>query len=109
MGIAYERPISVAAAAEVRRHLDAIAAVIARDAAAFPEEPGRVVFPGLPEDLRWRVMVLGASVEDMNFWVRRRDEDGARWYVATEIETGVEVGGVSERDALENYFRMSAV
>lgn len=66
---------------------------------------GVAVHPQLPDELRWRVMVLGSSVEDINFWIRRDDQDGGQWYTLTEIETGTEVGGVEPREACENYFR----
>jgi len=106
-----ERPISDDATYKIGVLLDSIERVLKKEqeqAQATADAKGEriIAFPGLPADLRWRVMVLGASVEDNNFWVRREDVDGARNYKLTEIETGVEVDGVEAREACENYFAM---
>lgn len=105
-----ERPISADSANRIGILLDSVDRILKREqeeAQAKADRNGERIcaFPGLPEDLRWRVMVLGASVEDCNFWVRREDQDGGQWHLVTEIETGVTVGGVTEREALDNYFK----
>jgi hypothetical protein len=40
----------------------------------------------------------------VNWWVRQDPESDSRWFIATEIETGTEAHGCSEREALDNYF-----
>lgn len=107
-----QRPISEGAAVSIATLLNSVDEILASEvsrikAQATPEERERhAFFPGLPEELRWRVMVLGSSVEDLNFWVRKSDEDpGGRWYVCTEIETGTDAGGVDAREAIDNYFK----
>jgi hypothetical protein len=108
-----ERPISADSANRIGILLDSIDRILKREqeeaqAKANREGERIAAFPGLPPELRWRVMVLGASVEDLNFWIRRDDQDGGRWYTLTEIETGCSVGGVDAREACENYFRQDA-
>lgn len=112
-----EREISPEAASHIGSLVDSITAILkseqevaqakADDLDERTDRGDRVaVFAGLPEDLRWRVMVLGCSVEDYNFWVRHDPETppDQEWYIATEIESGGDAYGVSARDALENYF-----
>jgi hypothetical protein len=106
-----ETEISEDAANRIGILLDSIDRIMAREreeaqTKAEREDRPIVAMPGLPHDLRWRVLVLGCSVEDMNFWVRHDPETPAdqEWYVATEIETGCDVYGVSARDALDRYF-----
>lgn len=115
-----EREISADAANRIGLLLDSIERILKREQEAAQAKVDRdderttrgervAAFPALPPELRWRVMVLGCSVEDMNFWVRRDpDEPGCEWYVATEIETGCDANGVSPRDALDNYFAANA-
>ncbi len=61
------------------------------------------------DDDRWRLMVLGCSINDINLWVRRTpdpsDDDlaGLR-FVATEIETGCTAYGETAALAISNYF-----
>lgn len=104
-----ERAISDDAARRVGVLLDSIERILATEQQAAQREADRkgeraAAFPGLPPELRWRAMVLGSSVEDINFWIRRDDQDGGQWYTLTEIETGVTVGGVEPREACERYF-----
>ena len=112
----YEREISADAANRIGILLDPIDRILKREVEAAQAKIDRdderdqrgyrvIAFPGLPSELRWRVMVLGSSVQDMNFWVRRDPaEPGCQWYIATEIETGTDAHGVSAREALDNYF-----
>lgn len=106
-----EREINADATNRIGILLDSIDRILAREEKriteeATPEERQRHhFFSGLPEALRWRFMVHGCSVRDMNFWVRREDQDGGRWYLCTEIETGMTVGGVDAREAVDNYFK----
>jgi hypothetical protein len=107
---AQERSISAEAAKRIGILLDSITRILEREQEDAQREAnkaneGIAVFPRLPPDLRWRVMVLGSSVEDLNFWIRRDDQDGGRWYTLTEVESGYEVGGVDAREACENYFK----
>lgn len=117
MYVMQEREITADAASCIRMLLDSIDGVLKREQEAAQATADRndertpngdrvMAFAGLPEELRWRVMVLGCSVEDLNFWVRHDPETPAdqQWYVATEIETGCDAYGISPRDALDNYF-----
>jgi hypothetical protein len=84
-----ERPISADSANRIGILLDSIDRILKREqeeaqAKANREGERIAAFPGLPPELRWRVMVLGASVEDLNFWIRRDDQDGGQWYTLTE-------------------------
>lgn len=115
-----ERQISADAANKIGMLLDSIEGILQREQEASRAKADRVagdrdagdrvaVFAGLPSELRWRVMVLGCSVEDMNFWVRRDpDSPGVEWFIATEIETGGETNGVTAREAMNNYFTANA-
>jgi hypothetical protein len=111
MVVFQERDISADAANRIGILLDSIDRILAKERdrikaeATAKERDQHAFFAGLPEGLRWRIMVLGCSVEDMNFWVRRKDEDGGRWHLCTEIETGMTVGGVDAREAVDNYFK----
>lgn len=107
-----ERPISDDAANRIGMLLDSIERILEREqkeAQRIADRDGEVIaaFPGLPPELRWRVMVLGSSVEDINLWIRRDDQDGGQWYTLTEIETGCDAGGVEPLEACERYFRGS--
>jgi hypothetical protein len=114
--IMQEREISADAANRIGILLDSIERVLTREQEAAQARVDHaderdsqgyriMAFPGLPSALRWRVMVLGSSVEDMNFWVRHDpDEPDVKWFIATEIETGTHAHGVSAREALDNYF-----
>ena len=109
--IAQERQISDDAASRIGILIDSIERILGREQQRIQgelekEEPNRFwAFAGLPPELRWRVMVLGCSVTDINLWIRRDDQDGGQWYELTEIETGVSVGAVEPREACERYFR----
>ena len=61
----------------------------------------------LPESLRKRMMGLGSSVHDLNFWIRRVDDDdlGGQRYVLSEIESGLDLEGVEPRELCDDYFR----
>lgn len=119
--IMQEREIGVDAANRIGILLDSIERILKREqetAQAKSDYAGErttsgdhvAVFAGLPDVLRWRVMVLGCSVEDMNFWVRRdpAESSSVEWFIATEIETGCEANGVTPREALDNYFAANA-
>lgn len=58
----------------------------------------------MSDEQRWRAHVAACSVTDMTFWVRK-DGDHPGYYEATEVETGVSAWGVTEREAMDNYFR----
>jgi hypothetical protein len=110
----HERPIAAAAAGEIQSLLDTIDTILSTEQQRMQDQADAAgeqiaVFPGLPEDLRWRVMVLGCSVEDLNLWIRRDDQDGGRWYTLTEIETGTSIGGVEPREACECFFAQDDV
>lgn len=106
--------ISPDAANRIGILLDSIDRIMDREQEAMQLEADRknepiMCLPALPDALRWRVMVLGCTVEDMNFWVRRDPaEPNVEWYIATEIETGCDVHGVSAREALNNYFKQGS-
>lgn len=66
----------------------------------------------IPEDLRYELMRLAGSVNDFIFWIRRKaqeddlgGEPADQMYNALEIESGVDVWGVTAREAVDNYFR----
>lgn len=98
----HEVEVSETAADEVRRLLDAIEVVEKREVEGF-NEPG--AFAGWPEDVRWRLLVLAASVEDYLLHIKRADQDGGEWYELVEVESTSGAGGVTPREACENYFR----
>jgi hypothetical protein len=105
-----ERPISDDATYRIGVLLDSIERVLKReqedaDAAAKRKGEEVVVFPKLTPEQRMRFMEIGCSVEDLNFWIRREDQDGGRWHILQEIETGYEVGAVDARDCCEQYFK----
>jgi hypothetical protein len=66
----------------------------------------------LPEDVRYKLLVLACSLRDFTFWVRRRPQEddagelpGDQMYCAQEIESGGEQWGVTPREALDRHFR----
>lgn len=64
----------------------------------------------LPDDIRSKLLTLGASISDYVFWVRRRpqeddlgDAPGDQMYWAEEMEAGTGAWGVTCREALDHY------
>lgn len=110
MAVFQSELISEEAAKVIEEHVQCIEGIMRKEAERLqheldPERAKHVYFAGLPDELRWRIMVLGCSAEDYNLWIRRNDQDGGQWYELTEVETGCGVGGVTPREACENYFR----
>lgn len=63
----------------------------------------------LPDDVRDKLLSMGASMNDFVFWVRQRaqaDDIGeSRMFWAQEVEAGTGAWGVTAREALDRYFR----
>lgn len=64
----------------------------------------------LPDDIRSRLLILGASISDYVFWVRQRsqpddidDTPESQMYWAEEMEAGTGAWGISAREALDRY------
>jgi hypothetical protein len=63
----------------------------------------------LPEDIRSKLLRLGASIGDYVLWVRERPQPDdispeAQMYWAEEMEAGTGAWGVTAREALDHYF-----
>lgn len=95
-----DRQISADAANEIGMLLDSVEHILAHEQET--QHSDRV---DLPPELRWRVMVLGCSVDDMNVWIRRDPGlTGIEWFIATEIRTGCDANGATAREAMNNHF-----
>lgn len=64
----------------------------------------------LPDDVRSKLLTLGASISDHTFWVRRKaqpddlsDSPESQMYWAQEMEAGTGAWGVTVREALDHY------
>lgn len=69
----------------------------------------------IPEDLRYKLMVLASSTKDYLFWLHTVDSEeisdeeirkaGGTWWEVLEVESGVAEYGLEEKDAVDKLFR----
>lgn len=110
MPMAVERQISDVATKQVKMLLSSLERIMKMECERLQaeddnnEDDKHVVFVQLPEELRWRVMVLGSSINDINLWIRRIEE-GKEFYQFVEIETGTSENGTSPLECCELYFK----
>lgn len=82
-----ETVIGEAAARKIADHLDRIETIVASE-----------IGTELPEALRRRVMVLGCSTRDINFWIRRDDpvDDGQTYKLTEGQASAQDTGGATD-------------
>lgn len=93
------QPVRPAAAQRLRELLGEMDRLLDQETRHAERNGSEVVFAGLPEGLRWKLMALSCSISDHNLWLREDPRTAGRW-LCTEVETGFTAEAKSRREAV---------